>query len=646
MDRQTIPSQLHNSSFGFVKLLPKSKRPLEKDWTKKPYSVTDINPWFNHGNNYGVLGGTGNLVIVDADTPEMATYAQNNLPPTFTVKTPKKGFHYYYICPGINQKIKLKKDNLDHGEIISKGSQVVGPGSIHPETETVYTVNQDKPIAAISSEDLLKILANYIPSQNNSTPEQSNKAFRTLVDQYGHPYYFSEKETLKNINQSFWAGLHNEENIQIYDPDERSFYRYNNRTGIYVDITADQIKTEISERILEVSREKSLPLLEIKRTDTTLKAIVAQLKGICEKRQAFQKKEDYVHLANGVVVFNDNSNADLLTFSPDFFSRNYCPIEFDENARCDRFLHEFLLPAVSDKDAIIIQKYVGLCLLGNNLIQRFLILEGTAGTGKSTLSLIIQKVIGQINVTELRTQYLSGRFEIYRYQKKTLLVGVDVPGKFLSEKGSYVIKSLVGGDLLDAEQKGGTGNFQIQGNFCILITANSRLQVNLDGDIGAWKRRLLICRFEGKPPAKKIPDFADILIKKEGSGILNWALQGLSLLLEDIKKYGDIYMPDSQKKIVDALLAESDSLCHFLTDNIEHCDISDLSATEIVEAYAEYCPSMGWNPKPITILQRELEGLMLELFQTSKSNSIKRGDKEVKGYRRVKLKNTGEEKWD
>ncbi|HLD70029.1 MAG TPA: hypothetical protein VJA17_04610 [Candidatus Omnitrophota bacterium] len=127
---------------------------------------------------------------------------------------------------------------------------------------------------------------------------------------------------------------------------------------------------------------------------------------------------------------------------------------------------------------------------------------------------------------------------------------------------------------------------------------------------------------------------------------MNWALEGLTLLLKDIEQSGDIQMPVSQESIVDALLAESDSLRHFLTDRIERDDHLDLSVPEIVEAYAEYCPSMGWNPKPITIVYRELEGLMLELFGTAKAHSIQRDNKSVKGFRRVRFKVQEPERWD
>src|SRR4026208_839995 len=125
----------------------------------------------------------------------------------------------------------------------------------------------------------------------------------------------------------------------------------------------------------------------------------------------------------------------------------------------------------------------------------------------------MQGLVGMLNVTQLRTKHLAERFELYRYQKKTLLVGVDVEPDFLSTKGAGILKGLVGGDWFDAEQKGGTGSFPFQGNFCVIVTSNTRLRVRLCGDVGAWRRRLLIIRYEGPKPKKKIPDFGEKLAR-------------------------------------------------------------------------------------------------------------------------------------
>jgi P4 family phage/plasmid primase-like protien len=627
-----LPKQLQSDCFGFVKLSGKTKKPFEKEWQNKPYTYEGIQSWIEKGHNYGVLGGHGDLVVIDADTNEIDKVVKDELPPTFTVRTPLKGHHYYYICKDIKNKIVLTKDKKRYGEIITKGSQAVGAGSIHPDTGTEYEVVNDIEITEISQKDINTYLAEYIPSEN------VDGEFDKLIEEYGEPYY-CKKDVVSSINESFWAGLHNDKNMQLYEPSEKCFYRYDDSTGLYIDVSADVIKQEISKRMLEISREKSISELEGKRTNIILNNIIGQLKGISEKRDAFDRNtRRIVHLANGVIEFKADDKPDFVSFSPEFYSRNQSPIPFDEYAQYPRFLNELLKPATSHDDAILIQKYTGLCLLGNNLVQRILILDGEAGRGKSTISIIIQRLVGLSNVTQLRTSHLDSRFELFRYLKKTLLTGVDVPGDFLSKKGAYVLKALVGGDILDAEQKGGTGNFPLQGNFSVVITSNSRLQVRLDGDIGAWRRRLFIVRFEGPVPKKKIPDFAGVLITEEGSGILNWALCGLQMVLEDIRIHGDIQLTDAQSGVVDALLAESDSLRHFLSDCVVSDENSNLTVSEIEEAYAEYCPSKKWNPKPITIIRKELEGLMLELFQTTKSNSISRGSKDAKGFRKVRLK--------
>jgi hypothetical protein len=97
-------------------------------------------------------------------------------------------------------------------------------------------------------------------------------------------------------------------------------------------------------------------------------------------------------------------------------------------------------------------------------------------------------------------------------------------------------------------------------------------------------------------------------------------------------------LTDRQREIVDSLLAESDSLRFFLRERVERAEGADLSVNEIVEAYAAFCPDMGWKAMPITQVQDSLEGLMLELFQVAKSHCVKRGGRSVRGFFGVTLK--------
>jgi putative DNA primase/helicase len=647
------------AGFGVIPVGP-NKRPLVRwaEFQVRKASSDEVRAWWNEWPtaSIGVITGPINdLTVIDCDSEEAIKTVEELLPEGIeapVATTPRNGRHYFFRY---TQELHSRNGVDANLDVKSEGGYVIVPPSSGANGS--YAWNDDLDIKTIPGgppipSDLLRYLKDRMNGSNCSvssvapSPLDENPSgtqaiapeFQRLVDGYGAPYYLSRNGDVTTVNQAFWAGLHQTEHVQLYEPDERAFYRYNPENGLYSIVSEDIVKQEISCRLLEVSRLKGLPSLERKRTNSTLNHIVAQLKGISEKKNAFRRCDRFVHLANGVVVLGENGEADLCSFSPDFYSRNQCPIAFNATATCERFLNELLYPAVAADDAVLLKKYAGLCLLGNNLIQKMLILDGKPGRGKSTLALVIQRLVGQANVTELRTRHLSERFELFRYLKKNLLVGVDVPGGFLSEKGAYVIKGLVGGDCFDAEQKCGTGSFPLQGTFCILITSNSRLQVRLEGDTDAWRRRLLIIRFEAAAPARKIPEFHDVLVREEGSGILNWALQGLGMLLKDIEEHGDIQLTETQEISVDKLLAESDSLRHFLVEKVERDENADLSNEELVEAYAEYCPTKGWNPKPITVIHREIESLMLELFGTSKSHSLRRDDKSTRGYRGVAFK--------
>jgi len=106
-----------------------------------------------------------------------------------------------------------------------------------------------------------------------------------------------------------------------------------------------------------------------------------------------------------------------------------------------------------------VQQYCGQCLLGRNLTQRILLLDGVAEASKGALVLIAAGIVGRENIYELRTKHLDGRFEIGRMIGKTLLLGSDVKADFLSSEGASRLKALVGGDVLEVERK--TSNKEI-----------------------------------------------------------------------------------------------------------------------------------------------------------------------------------------
>jgi phage/plasmid-associated DNA primase len=165
-----------------------------------------------------------------------------------------------------------------------------------------------------------------------------------------------------------------------------------------------------------------------------------------------------------------------------------------------------------------------LALFGYNLPQRFLILDGTANGGKGTFVRIIQALVGVVNTYQLRTECLQDRFETFRYRGKTLLIGPDVAGDFLTRKGASMLKVLVGGDPISAEGKGLNGDFAMFGTFNIVVTCNSRLRVRLEDDASAWPVVCWSCVTSNRPRPKGFWSFIACCFatKAAGSCVGRW----------------------------------------------------------------------------------------------------------------------------
>lgn len=471
----------------------------------------------------------------------------------------------------------------------------------------------------------------------------ARNAMAALAREYGQPFYTNKEGKVTGINERYWAALYARENRVFYDPDEKTFYRYEPESGLWQPVTPESLREVISGRILEASREARQFTLEIQITQTKLKAVVGALMGIVEQRGAFRAKDRFIHVANGVVRLGDDGDVTFGGYSPEDYSRNKSPFAFDGEAECPRFLNELIYPAVNTADADLLQRWAGLALFGYNLPQRFLILDGTPNGGKGTLVRIIQALVGVENTYQLRTECLHERFETYRYRAKTLLIGADVAGDFLMQKGASMLKVLVGGDPISGEGKGLNGDFPMFGTFNIVMTCNSRLRIRLEDDAGAWRRRLLIVRYENPPPAKRILDFHVPLLRDEGSGILRWALAGFVKLQTEFAERGDFALTDAQRARIDSLLAESDSLRLFVRQRMVRHEYGDVTTGEISQAYAEFCADQGWSALPSAVVERTLPDIVLDVFHVTKSHSIERdGKKSNRGWRKVRLKDGDE----
>jgi phage/plasmid-associated DNA primase len=221
-----------------------------------------------------------------------------------------------------------------------------------------------------------------------------------------------------------------------------------------------------------------------------------------------------------------------------------------------------------------------------------------------------------------------------RLLDKTLVFGADVAANFLMTESAYRLKSIVGGDPLVGERKNSNEDFRFKGDINALITANVRLLIKMHGDFdkSAWGRRLFLINFTGDPVKNRIVNFDQILLEEEGSGILNFAIEGLLAYYKDEATIGDIAMTDQQHQRVEKLLSESDGLRTFITEELVEKDGTDVTTDEIVVAYAQYARRKKWRVQRRRTIENQIQDLILEAWAVTQSHDIKRGGKSLRGY--------------
>lgn len=446
-----------------------------------------------------------------------------------------------------------------------------------------------------------------------------------------------------------------------YDPAGACFWLYHDDDGLFhresnaaiAELAAKRLHREIDSECGALmaraggdkKKQASAKSYRLKLTNFVtarlLGDIVNALKGIAERRNFFDTRPDALHVLNGALRVEDGGARFDPQFDPVFRARARSPYPYRDDAQCHRFLNELLRPMLNGEDIELFRKWLGLTLYGRNLAQKIMLLDGTPGRGKGVLLRIVTAMVGRRNATELRTEHLAERFELSRYVGKSLLTAADVAGDFLQTKSVGKLKSLTGGDPLDTESKNANEVGELDGDFNILIVSNTRLRCRLDGDVGAWRRRLMILRTDAPEVTKKIPDFEKLLLREEGPGILKWAVDGFLRAMDELRTHGAILMTDAQRRRVDDLLDESNALERFVTTAVVKDAAESLTVEELSEAVGDFCADRGWAIPSEMQIHRELPDLLLRHHSVTRSNSVQRMDggrlRSKRGYRGVAL---------
>lgn len=344
--------------------------------------------------------------------------------------------------------------------------------------------------------------------------------------------------------------------------------------------------------------------------------------------------KNVINVKNGTLVIDSDGNVVLHEHSPEFLCRNTTNIDYAPTVGYTEFVKAMFGDHVSPEDLGSMQKYAGQCLFGWNVSQTILLISGEAGTGKSNIVGLIEKVLGPGNYEGLRTNMLDRPFETSRFEGKSLLVASDQYSDALMKKGAHMLKTLTGGDEDTTERKGENEHSMIKGEFNIIMVSNSDLALSTDGDNAAWTRRLRPVVYVGKPPKVLDRRFVDHMQAKYSKQILKWMIDGAAAL----RRNGDEIKPHPEMaQRIDELIQGADACYAFVKNRVVRTGNTEdvLFSSALYNAFTGSSYFVGSGSKQI--IQTKLGKAMADVYKAVKRKDLKDTDGKAKygyvGYR-------------
>jgi P4 family phage/plasmid primase-like protien len=273
---------------------------------------------------------------------------------------------------------------------------------------------------------------------------------------------------------------------------------------------------------------------------------------------------------------------------PRYLTINQIPHEFQKDAESTGEVTEnFLEFAVPDKaDREVIWQYFGYSMTTDCSLQKFLILKGQGGTGKSLLIKIIETIVGRENSSSISLQQLNEKFYPYMLLGKLLNACADIPSKAMEAVDG--IKKATGEDSLFAEKKGKDG-FSFNSYAKLIFSANE-IPINIEEKSEALYRRMMIIKMENKPE-KKDP-YLWSKLKKE----IDYDIMAACKALKRMYENGKITESQNVLDNVTEVHMEADNVMAFLGERTKKLIGKSTTTSDLFEEYEKYCKDNGRNP--------------------------------------------------
>lgn len=392
------------------------------------------------------------------------------------------------------------------------------------------------------------------------TPMPNSELFKTVLrdkEKKEDKKEKIEKENIYNTIADDIIGKH--DIISYYD----NFYEF---TGIYYKAITDLelekiIHFEVNKNISSTGRKEIMEFIKIK-TQVSI--------------EDFNKEWNKIAVKNGVLnlVTGEVEQANKTEINTIEIPYNYIN-DPSYSPRIDQFMKEFTGGDILKME--FLYQIAGYCLLKKNIFEKFVICKGEGGTGKSTYTNLLQKLVGKENCSHIGL----GEFDKDYYLATTVnkLVNIDddvVDGKALENTGRF--KSIISGNKISVRQIYREVMEYIPYVTCVFSC--NKLPRIMDKTTGLYRRMILI-ELNNKVEHPD-PLFMNKVTENDMEYFLYKAVQGIKTAIEE----GHFRITQSEEQLLKIFKRRQSPLNEWLYEN--ELTLGDLHNTKCMVLYRQF----------------------------------------------------------
>ena len=412
----------------------------------------------------------------------------------------------------------------------------------------------------------VKLLRRVKSNKNNMVTSDESVRCQNL--------YFTDNKNIK-LTDVFKFIMY-QEKIKILN---NSMYIYNEGLGYFEYIEENQELIEINKFISEDIRARIAPRF--------LSDIVKKLKSeptIQMSNDYINREKNFINCKNGVI----NLDTGELVKHDKKYLFTYCIkanfILNQDDIKAPNF-EEFIdtsLEGDKEKRKLLLE-IVGYLSSNYNEAKTAFIFLGKPHSGKSLLSKLIAKLIGEKEVSNIPLHKLGDRFSIAEFSNHRININAEISSSKLNNID--VFKAIVGGDYLTGEYKG-QSPFSFKCRIKLLFCGNFMPELK-DLEVGdAFTDRLKFLLFNVTTPEEKRNYNLENLLMEEIDSIFTLSIYELKEL---IKKNFEFQKVSDSQEFVNFYKNENNHIDEFIKERCILGKDYKIHSKDIYSEYINFC---------------------------------------------------------